>query len=533
MIKNYIKTTILFVSASVCLSVSAQDFPMDFLTTPITNFNKENLNLLKNNDITKDILKIITYNQNQEILTTSEKQTIDFEKLYKNANEKFAQGNVTSAYKVYKEVIERWESDDFVNLGLAYKFANMGLFSLAQEAINNIQNRELYNNQIQLIKSKLFPQVVLTYDDEIKLAQNYTEIYYHNLAFEVARDMTKFSDNYKRSDYAQYILAQAYYNIKEYNKAINTINKALSINPDNLNYLKYKAQILCETNKYAEADKILETVLKENVSILDYQKDLDSLKFYNLAKAEKDRNKSKFYLASYFLSNGDEQRAIKELNQNISTNKKDYKSMTKLANIYFEENKLSEAMDLYEKSYKINKNYPDTLLGIAKMYQLKKDYKNAVDFFIKTAKKDKNNTEALINTGLCYKMLNTPDKAAEYTNKAFNTKKITANTYYIASKIDEIKEIQYLKKAITVNPLLVNAWLDLADIAIKNKRADLAKTYLKTVKYLEPKNYKYYYYTGLINKQQGNKDVAKANFEQSITINPMFVDATNELNALQ
>jgi len=80
---------------------------------------------------------------------------------------------------------------------------------------------------------------------------------------------------------------------------------------------------------------------------------------------------------------------------------------------------------------------------------------------------------------------------------------------------------------------LVNAWLDLADIAIKNKRADLAKTYLKTVKYLEPKNYKYYYYTGLINKQQGNKDVAKANFEQSITINPMFVDATNELNALQ
>ena len=97
-----------------------------------------------------------------------------------------------------------------MNLGLAYKFANIGLFSLAQDAINNIQDRELYNTQIQLIKSRLFPQMVLSYDDEILLAQNYTEIYYNNLAFEVARDMSKMPERYKRSDYAHYILSQAY-----------------------------------------------------------------------------------------------------------------------------------------------------------------------------------------------------------------------------------------------------------------------------------------------------------------------------------
>lgn len=532
MYKKFVKTFIFFFSAVIGLSVGAQELPKDLLKTPISNFNKENLDLIKNNDFTKDILKVITYNQDDVQLSKKDVAMLDFEVVYKNANEKFAQGNITSAYKDYKEVIAQWATDDFVNLGLAYKFANIGLFSLAQEAINNIQDRELYNNQIQLIKSKLFPQVVLTYDDEIKLAQNYTEIYYHNLAFEVAREMNRSSDKYKRSDYAQYVLAQAYYNTKEYNKAVNSINKALAINPDNLNYLRYKAQILCETNKYSEADKILEMMLNENISILDYQKDLESLRFYNLAKSEKDRLKSRFYLANYFYQIGDVQRAVKELNQNISANKKDYKSMTMLAEIYFEKNELAKSMDLYEKSYKIKKNYPLTLFGIAKMYQLKKDYKNAAEFFLKASKKEKDNSDSLINVALCYKMLNINDKAVEYTNKVFEKENIGASVYYTASKIDEIKEIQYLKKAISTNPLFVEAWLDLAFISIKNRRYDLAKIYLKTVKYVEPLNYKYFYLSGLINKQLGDKNSAKENFAKTLEINPLFVDASNELNSL-
>lgn len=532
MFKRNIKIVIFLFCAATCLSASAQELPKDLLKTPITNFNKENLNLIKNNDFTKDILKVITYNQNTVELSKNSTITTNFEELYKNANEKFSQGNITAAYKDYKEVIAQWSSDDFINLGLAYKFANIGLFSLAQESINNIQDRELYKNQIQLIKSKLFPQVVLTYDDEIKLAQNYTEIYYHNLAFEVAREMSKSYDQYKRSDYALYVLAQAYYNTKEYNKAISFINKALSINPDNLNYLKYKAQILCETKKFADADRILDTMLKDNSYILDYQKDLEALKFYNLAKSEKDRNKSKFYLANYFYRIGDEQRTIKELNQNISANKKDYKSLTMLADVYFEKNDLAQAMDLYEKSYKIKKNYSQTLLGIAKMYQLKKDYKNAADFFIKSAKKDKDNLDSLINAALCYKMLGMNDKAVEYTNKVFERVNIDAKVYYTASKIDEIKEIQYLKKAISTNPLLVDAWLDLAFISIKNRRYDLANIYLKTVKYIEPANYKYYYFLGLMNKQLGEKAAAKENFAKTLEINPLFIDASKELNSL-
>lgn len=532
MLKKFITGAIIFsavttVSAGMCL---AQEVTRDIVKTPVSTFNKENLKLIKNNELTNDFLRIITFSQSSSSASLLNSTKVDYSKKFEEANEKFTQGNITSAYKSYKDVLAAYNSEDFLNLGLSYKFSNMGLFSLAQEAINNIQDRELYNNQIQLIKSNFFPQVVLSYDDEILLAQNYTEIYYNNLAFEVARDMSKMSDKYKRSDYAHYILSQAYYNIKEYNKAINEINKAISINPDNANYTKYKAQIYCETNRLFEAVKILDNLLERHVDVLDYRNDLEGLKYYTLAKATKDREKSKYFLANYFIKTGDSQRAIKELNQNINNNKKDYQSMTLLADINFRQNNLAQAMDLYEKAYKIKKNDPQTLMGIANMYMFKKDYKNALDFYVKTVKKDKNNTEALINASLCYKMLDMSDKSVEFANKALEKQNISAKVYYTASKINEIKNIQYLKKAVSIDPMLSDAWLELADISLKNNRLDLAQTYIKPVKYADGKNYKYYFYSGLINKKQGNKEAATTDFKKCLEINPFFDEASKEMN---
>ena len=530
MIKKFITTAIILASATACSSF-AQEQSRTIIKTPVSTFNQENLKLIKNNELTNDFLRIITFSQNANSTDSINTEKIDYAKKYAEANEKFTQGNITSAYKDYKTLLAVSASDDFINLGFAYKFANMGLFTLAQEAVNNIQDREIYNHEIQLIKSKLFPQVVLSYDDEIRLAQNYTEIYYNNLAFEVARDMGKLPERFKRSDYAHYILSQAYYNTKEYSKAVNEINKALSINPDNVNYLKYKAQIFCETNKLSESIKILDSILAQDVNILDYKNDIEGLRYYTLAKATKDRIKSRFYLAQYFIKTGDSQRAIKELNQNISANKRDFQSMTLLAEIYFSQNKLAESMDLYERAYKIKKNDAETLMGIANMYMFKKDYQNALDFYIKASKKDKTKAEAMINASLCYKMLGTTNKSVEYINKVLAMKNINAKVYYTASKIDEIKEIQYLKKAVSISPLMTEAWLDLAYIAIKNNRIELAKTYLKPVKYVNNQNHRYYYYTGLIQKQLGDKEAAQNSFKKALEINPFFEEATKEINS--
>ena len=170
--KALIYTVISVLTAS---AVFAEEKPLIFNAPAL---NRDSIKQIRNQNIADDFLKIITYSPETKHASTS----IDATKKYDEAKEKFAQGNITAAYKDFKEVVQQSKHNDFVNIGLAYKFANLGFFSLSQEAILNIEDQELYKNQIELIKLRLYPRVALSYDEEIYLAQNFTEIYFNNLA---------------------------------------------------------------------------------------------------------------------------------------------------------------------------------------------------------------------------------------------------------------------------------------------------------------------------------------------------------------
>ena len=88
-----------------------------------------------------------------------------------------------------------------------------------------------------------------------------------------------------------------------------------------------------------------------------------------------------------------------------------------------------------------------------------------------------------------------------------------------------------MKKAVALDPLMTDAWLELADIAIQNNRLELARTYLKPVKYVDNRNSRYYYYNGLINKKLGHIDAAKNDFKKAIEINPLNEEANKELRS--
>ena len=53
--------------------------------------------------------------------------------------------------------------------------------------------------------------------------------------------------------------------------------------------------------------------------------------------------------------------------------------------------------------------------------------------------------------------------------------------YYQMALLEPDREFEYLKKAISINPDFVDAWIDLARVAIKKDNLDNAITYLKTV----------------------------------------------------
>ena len=496
----------LLLAAISILSVSAaiaEEKPLQYSAPAI---NRDTLRQIKNQNIANDFLKIITYSSETKHAATS----IDASKKYDEAKEKFAQGNITAAYRDFKDVVQQSKRNDFVNITLAYKLANLGFFSLSQEAILNIEDQELYKNQIELIKLRLYPKVALSYDEEIYLAQNFTEIYFNNLAFEIVREMSKKSDLLKKSDYANYILAQGYINLKEYGKAQNAINKAISMNQENANYQKIKAQIFCENNKLSDAIKVTSQLLSKNIDVMNYRKEALALKYFTLAKSTKDRNETKYYLANYFLNTGDTQRAIKELTQNISQNKKDYESLALLGEIYFKQKDFAKATDSYERAYKLKKSYMPALKGMGDLSFYKKEYKQALDFYIKAVKKDKKNPVLNALVARCYSILEQPEKSENYAQKAVAYGKNNAEVYYILSQLSDKEKEKYLKKAISANPTYADAWIDMAGLALVECDLNLAKKYLFPVKTLDPKNYRYNYYADLIKKKDIPSGVQQA-----------------------
>ena len=80
---------------------------------------------------------------------------------FKLACQKFAQSNVKTAYREFNKLIHAYDNNDFLYFNLAYEFSQMGLFSLAQNCIVQIDDRQIWVNQIENLKNCYFQLVFL------------------------------------------------------------------------------------------------------------------------------------------------------------------------------------------------------------------------------------------------------------------------------------------------------------------------------------------------------------------------------------
>ena len=209
------------------------------------NFNQEQSSEsmvqinIKDNKISSDLIKLITLEGMTSIKTVdnSFQNKNSFAKYFLSADDKFSQSNITTAYNDYTKAVASSNDNDFQSLLASYKLANIGFFTLSQHAINQIDDIQLYKSQTDSIKQIFYPEITLSYDEEILLAELYADIYYNNLSKETTKELIRHSHLLKKSDYANYIMAQAHFEAGEFNKALNYINKALSIKKSSPLYL--------------------------------------------------------------------------------------------------------------------------------------------------------------------------------------------------------------------------------------------------------------------------------------------------------
>lgn len=450
------------------------------------------------------------------------------------ANDKFVECNVRASWEDFKSIINNSFNNDFMYMSFANKMADLGLFDLADLAISKIQDKDLTNISTDAMKRFYYPRKKLKLDTELSLAEAYSNIIYNNQSSEATNDLLKNEQNLANYDYANYLIALGSYKSSFFSRAAKYINLALLQNPNNLNYQKLKAQILVENDEPEEAIKIVENLKKQDLYSYEYEKKINSLEQFILYKTKKAQWEKDYHLAYYYYLENDSSKAIRTLESTLSSRKKGggrkkAEMYALMGKIYFNMYEFEKAADNAKKANKINNNNSDALITLGDLSYRAKNYKQALNYYKQAASSDKKSYLPLVKEAQTYQQLANNRKSEEIYIKVLKTYSDSWEAYYNIALLDKDKRTIYLKKALAINPLFENAWLELAKTDIEKGNYDIAQTYLANALYIDENDFRYYYYQGLINNNAGDFVQAKYNFKKCLKLNSDFDDAKKAL----
>ena len=528
-IKNKI---ILSLFLTLIVPFSAQASNEDSLLEPVSEIKiqtepKQNTNYFNLANIVDTLLT----NDNKTQETGVDKKS-QIRKNFIDATSKFNQGNAKVAYDEYDVLINKVENDSSL-LALSKVFYEIGYFSLANKAIEKIVYKNQFYDNIADLEKSYKPKNDLTYDDEIYFAKLYSSIYFDNSAQEAVNDLLEKKLTYQKNDYYNYILSCANLELKEYSKALDYINKAISINPNNVSYKIQKLDILINSKKYKDAQNLIEKLEKSNSSII-FANTIALKKEIVLANTSSKDDEKKYHIANKGFLEGNYEKTKKDCQNILNFDKDNDKIITLYAKSELALDNIERANVYFVNSYKENKNNIETLIGLGDIKYLHGDYKNAVKTYKKAYDKDKDNYEALIKLTTAHRQYaQNPKELKKLELKLDKMPKTEYISYYnsaisIAQKNDVLKE-EFLKRVLEINPMYENALGELVKLNLKNKNYKNARGLIYNAAFTLEKNYYYYYLCALYSQAMNKKQDAIHFYKTSLNLNPNFEIANIKL----
>ena len=445
---------------------------------------------------------------------------------------KFNQGNVSVAYDEYDKLIQNIDNDTSL-LALSKIFYEIGFFSLGDKAIEKIVYKNQFFDNINNLEKSYKPKTQLTKEDEIYFAKLYSGIYFENTAQEAVNELIENQEKFQKNDFAQYTLSRAYLELKKYNQALNAINKAISLNPNNVSYQIFKLNTLISAKKYKDAEKLIEKIEKTKLTV-DYADEIKIIKQTVLANTTKDEKEKKYHIVKKSFLEGNFEKTKKDCQNILNFDKDNDKIITLYAKSELAVGNIERANTYFTNSYKENKNNPETLIGLGDIRYIHGDYKNSIKMYKKALSKEKDNCEILIKLATAQRQYaKTPKELQKLEQKLDKMSQNEYPAYYqsaisIAQKNSVLKE-NFLKKALTINPMYEKAIGELIELYLKNKNYELAKGLIYNASFTLEKNYYYYYLCGLYNQAiNKNKDAIQF-YKTSLNLNPNFEIANTKL----
>jgi tetratricopeptide (TPR) repeat protein len=291
--------------------------------------------------------------------------------------------------------------------------------------------------------------------------------------------------------------------------------------------------ILLAKDKISEASRLLQTMglmaERNKIRNAEFQKNLIAYDYWIKAKTTTTNVAlNGYYQANYYKAKGELYTALDILNKLVYKHKQPYLEEL-VADIFYELNQFKPAKKFYEKALKANEHSVAANIGLGNISFLEGEDKKAAEYYQKAVTISPNNVDAL--SAQARFLFYTNDKAKAYDtflkilakdkeNKSalYNLGVILANL----GKIDESEKL--LQKALSLDPMTEEIWLDLAKLQIVKKDYDSAAFYLKNFNSLKPNNAYYYYYLGVIFAKNDKKDEAEKCFRKALELNPNITD---------
>ena len=482
----------------------------------------DNFNL----DLLESTLKTSTVSINYNTLLSNSEVFEEFIK----ATDKFKQSNIGVAYDDYSLILNSMEENDLISTIMAEKLADYGLFSLSQLACSKMSDADITNKHVNNIKNFFYPKSQLPYNEEIYLAEAYSNIVYNNQSQETLKELLKQKELLANYDYANYILALAAYKSNNLPIAQKYIRIATTQNPKNINYKVLEAQILANDTKPQDAFKIVNQLKKENLTETAIIKKINAIEQYVLYKCAKKDWEKNFYLGEYYYYESDYAKSIKTFQNALGKNKSiNSKINGYISDVYLSMQDYEKAQDTALKALKHDHNNPQANMTLGYINYIQKNYKKALKNYKKAEKDKTTQIAAEIQIAKILNKMGHNDQSKTLFEKIIQTYSTEIECYYNLAIADKNKEVEYLKKALSLNILYVDAWLGLARYELSKNDLVKAENYLSTVYYIDKNDFRYYYYQGLIYKIKNDKNKAASYFEKCIKLNPSCNEAQKEL----
>ena len=467
--------------------------------------------------ITLILLTIISYSTSAEMVYDPVLQTdiikvepakkqnynVIFKKKVANAINKFENLNIKISYDDFNNLILDNPKSDFYLLTLANKTAELGFFDLSNLAYSKIEDLDISSINIEETKKFYYPKNNINKQDTIILAELYSNILYNDQAKETVQELERYPNLLKQYDYANYIMALGYFKLNDRTKAKQYIDIATQINPTNINYKILKAQIYTGEKKGKETKKLLKEINSEKFTIANITNKIKSSNEYTLyLLATKPQDKD-YHLGNFYYTEGNYSKANRIFMTSITKNKKNNSKMfSMISRCYLAQGDYSKAYEYAQKAYSITTSNPNSLITLGDIEAKNGNYKTAIKYYKDASSNKEFRQESLEKIAGAYIKTSNTKKANDIYNELINNYPNSYIAHYKIGLITPSKEIEYLKKSVSINSAFEEGWIDLARIMLDNNNLKLAKDYLLVANYLDDNNFRYYYYQSLLKKKE-------------------------------